>query len=313
VAKSCFLGGWARRPGLAAAAILLGHGLTAGAQELEPRRWSHLPVNANYAGAGYAYSGADIYFDPVLGLEDVELDLHTFGAKYLRTFRLMGRSARVDLVAAYQDAKWEGLLSGEPASTTRTGLADPAVRFSVNLLGGPPLQGKEFLEYRAAHPVETLAGAGLSVQLPLGQYYEDRLLNLGENRFTFRPEIGVVHTRRKWSAEVTGLASIYTDNNDFWNGNSREQEPLYVAHGHLVYTFRPGLWAGASAAYGYGGESTINGVAKDDRKSDVAWALSVAYPVSKAVGVKLAYLRMATQESTGADSDTFATAVSMLW
>jgi hypothetical protein len=32
------------------------------AQDLEPRRWSHMPVGTDYAGLGYAYSEGNIAF-----------------------------------------------------------------------------------------------------------------------------------------------------------------------------------------------------------------------------------------------------------
>lgn len=311
--KKCRSGVRPRLPGIAVAALLLGYGLTAGAQELEPRRWSHLPEKFNFVGVAYAVTQADISIDPVLELVDVELDLRTTGAKYIRTFGLLGNSARVDITVPYQDAYWEGVLSGKPASTSRSGLADPTVRFSMNFLGSPSLQGEEFAKYRAAHPIETLAGAGLSVQLPLGQYYADRLLNLGENRFTFRPEIGLVHNHHQWSAEVNGSVGISTANDDFLNGNRREQDPFYGLQGHLVYTFPPGLWASIGIGYGYGGESRVNDVAKNDRKGFLAWGLSLGYPLSRYLGVKAAYLNTRSQESTGFDSDTIAASLSVQW
>ncbi|MBK7519074.1 MAG: transporter [Gammaproteobacteria bacterium] len=50
--------------------------------------------------------------------------------------------------------------------------------------------------WRAAHPVGTSAGIALDVQLPLGRYDEDKLINLGQNRYVFRPQLGVLqHTR----------------------------------------------------------------------------------------------------------------------
>jgi hypothetical protein len=303
----------ARQLGLAAAAVIFGHGLIASAQELEPRRWSHLPINVNFAGAGYAFTVADIYFDPLLQLQDVELDLHTVAAKYIRTAELFGRAVRADFTVPYQQAEWNGLVQGVSTNTSRSGFADPVVRLSLNLVGGPPLDGMEFAKYRAAHPVETIVGVGLAVQLPLGEYYEDKLLNLGENRFTIRPELGVLHTHRKWSFEVTGTVGFFTDNDEFWNGNEREQDPLYGLQGHVVYTFRPGLWLGASTGYRYGGRSQINGVAKDDRKSELAWALSVGYPINKSMGLKLLYLNTQTLEDTGLDSDSIAVAFSVLW
>lgn len=301
------------RPFWAVAALLLGHALLGRAQELEPRRWSHLPINANFAGAGYAFTTADIYFDPVLQLQDVELEVDTVAVKYIRTAELLGRSVRVDFTLPYQQAEWNGLLQGVSTNTSRSGFADPVIRCTMNLLGGPPLAGAEFAKYRAAHPIETIVGAGLAVQLPLGEYYEDRLLNLGENRFTIRPELGVLHTRGKWSYELTGTINFSTDNDEFWNGNLREQDPLYGMQGHIVYTLRPGLWLAASTGYRYGGESSINGVAKDDRKGEVAWAVGLGCPINRSVGLKLAYLNTRTRESTGFDSDTVALAVSVLW
>ena len=43
-------------------------------QELEPRRWSHLPSGINFIGLGTAYTFGDIHFNPVLRIEDAEVD-----------------------------------------------------------------------------------------------------------------------------------------------------------------------------------------------------------------------------------------------
>ena len=267
----------------------------------------------NYAGAGYAYTRADIVFDPVLELQDVELDLHTVAAKVIRTFALLDRPARIELGVPWQDATWAGLLQGEPASTSRTGLADPTIRFAVNLLGAPPLSLKEFAAHRAEHSQETTVGAALAVQAPLGQYYEDKLLNLGENRFVIRPSLGVERRQGKWLMELTGYVSFYTDNDEFWKGNDLEQAPLYAGQGIVSYTFKPGLWIGSGIGYGVGGKSTLNGIPKDDLKENLFLGLAAAAPINRATGVKVAYLHKQTRESTGADADTLALALSMLW
>ena len=236
------------------------------AQELEPRRWSHLPTGTNFAGGGYAYTKGDISFDPVLRIENVEMEMHTWAVKYIRTFKLFQKSARIDFTQAYQEGRWTGLVDGVPSSIKRSGLSDSVLRFAINLYGAPPLEGKEFAAYRAKVDVETIFGTALVVQLPTGDYMDDKLINLGTNRFTFRPQLGVVHNRGKWSMELTGEVYLYTDNNDFFNGNKLEQDPYYTIQTHLVYNFRPGLWTAASAGYGYGGKSTVSGVEKNDRK-----------------------------------------------
>ncbi len=283
------------------------------AEELEPRRWTHLPINTTFAGAAYAYTDADIGFSPVLKIEDAQMEMHTWAAKFIRTFSLFEKTARIGLLQAHQKGRWSGLLDGAPKTVHRDGWTDTVLRFAVNLYGAPPLQGKEYAAYRASKKVETIVGAGFSVQLPTGEYMDDKLINLGTNRFTFRPQLGLVHTRGKWSMEATGMIVLYSDNDEFFNESKLEQDPLYAIHGHLIYTFRPGVWAGASAGYNYGGRSTVDEVKKNDRKQNLAWALSFGLPINRHLGVKVAYIGTRTQESTGMDSDTFALGFSAFW
>jgi hypothetical protein len=293
--------------------LVLGPTFLCVAQELEPRRWSHLPTGKNFIGGGYAYTEADIFLDPVLRIEDGEMEMHTWALKYIRTFELLQKSARIGFTQAYQEGRYTGLLDGVPTSIKRSGLADSVLRFAINLYGAPSLEGKEFAAYRAEANVETIVGTALVVQLPTGDYMEDKLINLGTNRFTFRPQLGVVHNRGKWSLELTGAAWLYTDNNDFFNGNKLEQDPYYTIQTHLIYTFRPGFWTAASAGYGYGGESTVNSVEKNDRRENLAWALSFGFPITRQLGVKVVYLATRSQESIGQDTDSISAGFSIFW
>lgn len=283
------------------------------AQDIEPRRWSHLPIGANFAGLGYAYTRGDIYLDPELKIENATFDLQTYAVKYIRSFELLGKSARVDLTQPYQIGHWKGLLNGATASVDREGLADTSVRFAVNLLGAPPLAGKEFAKYRAQADRETIVGAGLVVQLPTGKYYDDKLINIGGNRFTFRPQLGAVHNWGKWSAELTTAGVFFTDNNDFFKGKQLQQDPIYTADANLVYTFRPGLWAATSFGYAGGGTTTVNGVSSDNNQSNIGWGFSIGVPLSHAVGMKFGYVGTRTEVGTGMDTDTFVCAISVMW
>lgn len=287
--------------------------IPATALDLEPRQWSHLPVGINFGGVGYAYTKADISFDPVLELKNVDMELHTWAAKYIRTFELFGKSARVDLTQGYQRAEWQGLLDGVSATVSREGLSDSFVRVAINLYGSPPLRPREYAAYQAGHDSTTIVGVGLAVRLPTGNYLDDKLLNLGENRYAVRPQLGLSHQRGKWSAELSAQVAFYTDNDDFFGGNKLEQDPLYIVYGDVSYTFSPGLWLAASAGYDYGGETRINGVDKEDRKQNIGWRVSGAYPLSSVLGLSVSYTNARTLENTGADSDTFAASLSYMW
>jgi len=47
----------------------------------------------------------------------------------------------------------------------------------------------------------------MQVSLPVEQYFPDRLINLGSNRFTFRPQVGISHLIENWILEVEGYAN----------------------------------------------------------------------------------------------------------
>ena len=283
------------------------------AQDIEPRRWSHLPLGSNFGGLAYAYTEGAIFFNPVQRIEDGEFELNTAAFKYIHAFELLEKSARIDLVQMYQSGSWSGLVNGVPAAIERDGWADTALRLAVNLYGAPPLEGQEFIEHRKAAHSETIVGAGLVVTLPTGEYFEDKLINLGANRYSFTPQFGVVHTRGKWSMEISSSVSFFTDNDQFFNGKKHEEDPLLIGQGHLIYTFMPGLWLGASAGYGYGGESAIDQVSANDRKGNLGFGLSAGIPVSRNFGFKIAYIGIRTQEDTGSDNDTFTIGCSLQW
>lgn len=301
------------RPGLLTLLLLLFSASLAQAQELEPRRWAHLPTGTNVLGAGYAYTDGDLSFDPVLRIEDAKVELHSVGLKYIRTFDLLGRSARVDITNAYQDGTWKGTLDGAAARVDRSGWADPSIRLAVNLYGAPPLKGPEFASYRAAIENETIVGMGLVVQVPLGQYFDAKLINLGTNRFTIRPQLGVIHNRGKWGFELTGSTWFFTDNDDFFGGRTLELDPLFAVQGHVVYHFSPALWVAGSLGYGIGQESTVDGDEKNDRKENLVLSVGGGYSITRNLGVKVSYLGTRALADVGIDFDSVVCAASFFF
>ena len=297
------------RVGAALAGILFA-GLCA-AQDIEPRRWTPLPVGMNVLGAGIVYTEGDIAFDPVLELEDVTVEQTMAVVTYQHAFGLLGKSARIDVRLPYKDAQWEGLQRGVPGTADRRGPGDPRLRLSVNFIGAPALKGKAYQTFRASHPVNTVAGAAISVTLPYGDYNNERLLNIGENRLVFRPQLGVVHTRGHWSYELTGSVFLFGDNDKFYFDSTREQDPLYALQAHLVYTSPRHWWVSLGAAHARGGESTINGVNKDDKRRDRLFGISAGIPVGSSAGLKLAYVGSRTSEDVGKDTDNIALAYSI--
>ncbi len=163
-------------------------------------------------------------------------------------------------------------------SVNRSGLADPQVRFAVNLIGGPALRPLEF----SRHKPETTLGASLTVSAPFGQYDPSRLINLGTNRWAFKPELGISQPVEKWAFEFYAGVWLFTDNNDFFGGQVKRQDPLASYQVHVVYTVRPRLWAAFDFTYYSGGATTVNGQSKNDRQDNTRGGVTLSVPMTLA-------------------------------
>ena len=290
---------------VAAFSLLVVAAVAAG-DDVEPRRWTPFPIGTTVLGVGVIRGQGDVAFDPVLKVEDATVKVTTTVVSLLRAFDLAGRTARVELRLPRQHAHWEGLLDGEPRTVERRGLADPSIRLAVDLLGAPALSAEEFSAYRAAHRVNTVVGAAISLSLPFGEYLDDKRLNLGQNRFAIQPQLGVVHTRGPWSYELTGSVAFFTDNYEFLVNQTRAQDPVLLLQAHTVYTAPRGWWVSLGAAYDWGGRSAVEGVVKDDYREDLLYGISAGLPLNRRLSVQVAYVANRTQTGVGSDTDNLA-------
>jgi hypothetical protein len=262
----------------------------------------------NFLGLSYLRSTGGAGVDPSLPLENVSAEVDTVSLGYARTFGLLGRSASIGFVLPYSRADVSGDLREQQRAVTRSGLADPRLRLAINLFGGPAVNREEF----AALTPSTTLGTSLTIVAPFGRYDSDRLINLGSNRWAFKPEIGVYQPLGPWSLELYGGAWFYADNDDFLGRFRREQEPIATLQAHVSYTFRPGLWLAADATYYAGGRTTINGVQRDDRQENTRVGLTFSLPIAKGHSLKLKWSEGVT-ERIGTNFTTFGATWQYTW
>jgi hypothetical protein len=151
-------------------------------------------------------------------------------------------------------------------------------------------------------------GASLQVNLPLGQYDPDKLVNLGTNRFTFKSEIGISKTVKQLILELALAGQFYTDNNNYYNGQTMSQDPIGSVQGHVNYNFRGGIWAALDGTFYWGGRTTINGVEANNLQENSRFGLTMAVPFGIHHSIKL-NLSTGTSTRTGTDFD----AVTLAW
>jgi hypothetical protein len=295
---------------LAAAAGLLCPGAVA-AQELEPRSYSPSPVGANFAVAGYGHSWGSLLFDPAVPITDARASIHGTVLGYGRTFAIGGAQALATVVWPYAWGEFSGKVFGTDSSTTRSGGADLKAKLSVNLVGSPAMSPAEF----ARTPGHRLvAGASVTVSAPTGQYFPGKLLNIGTNRWAFKPELGVSYrVRPRWTAEGYVGAWFFTGNESFYPGSARRtQDPLTSVQAHLSYTIAPRSWAALDGTWYGGGSSSTNGGPASTRLSNHRLGAVLAVGVTPRQSLKLGY-SFGAATRVGDDFGTLAAAWQVLW
>jgi hypothetical protein len=278
------------------------------AQELEPRAYAPAPVGGNIFLATYARTEGSVVFDPSVPLTDVDARLNASGVGYLRTFGLLGRSASVGVAFPYVWGDVQGNVGEEFRSVTRSGLGDPRVRLVVNLLGGPALTPQEFVQRKPG----TTLGASVVVVVPSGQYDPAKLVNIGTNRWAFKPELGVSKPMGRFTAELYAAVWLFTDNPDFFGGQHREQQPMGGLQGHVSYTFKPRLWLAANATFYTGGRTSLDGVTKADLQRNTRLGATLSLPVAKRQSIKVAWASGLITR-IGGDFDTLSAAWQVRW
>lgn len=277
-------------------------------QELEPRAYSNAPIGTHFAIAMYTRLSGPVLPDPSLPISDVNAKVNVYGAGYARFFGLLGRTANFTIVVPYMEADLTGQVFDAPTEVHRGGIGDVRLRGAINLFGHPALTPQEFV----GRPSILSGGASLSVVAPTGQYVPTRFVNIGTNRWAFKPDAGISYPFGNWFTEAAVGVWLFTDNDEFQETHRRSQEPLQVYQLHAGYNFRPGLWLAVDYGYYVGGRTAVDGVDKDDAQRNTRVGLALSLPISRGWSGKLAWSK-GTVVRVGGDYSIGSIAVQYRW
>ena len=232
----------------------------ASAQELEPRAYSTFRSGSTSWSPASATSKAGSR--PIRrGRSRTPSFVRGPVLAYSRALDVAGKSAKVEVVVPYGVLSGSADVAGQPRDREVSGFWDPRLRFSVNFFGAPALAVQEFASYRqnwivgdepaarrAARPVRHRA-RGQPGHSPLVDQAGDRGLESG----------------RPVDLRARGGCTFYTDNDEYLENQTREQEPIYSVQAHVVHNFASRIWVGVNGTYYEGGEAKIDGVRRDGR------------------------------------------------
>lgn len=278
------------------------------AAEIEPRAFSNSPVGINFLIAGYVYSEGGLSTVASSPIEDAQLEMDTEVFAYARTLDVWGKSGKFDVILPYSHLSGTAKHAGQQVERNISGLNDPLFRFSYNFYGAPAMSLQEFSYYQQ----DLIIGGSIQISPPWGQYDPDRLVNLGSNRWFVKPVLGVSKEFGPLTLELSTGAFLFTDNDEYFKGNTLEQDPLYTSQLHVTYNFGKGVWIAISGTYDYGGRTTLNGVENDDQQSNSRFGATLALPIDKNNSIKF-YASNGVVTRIGNDYDLIGFAWQCRW
>jgi hypothetical protein len=280
------------------------------AQDLEPRAYSASPVGTNFVVLAFGRSTGEVLFDPTIPITDVSATLNVPAAGYGRSFGIFGRQALATVALPYVLGSIEGNVGEQRREITRSGLADLRARISLNLYGSPAMSPHEFAKRARRSPI---VGTSLSFTAPTGQYDHAKLINIGTNRWSFKPEIGFSYPVKGFYLDAYVGAWFFKENDAFFPGSVRRtQSSLTTTQAHVSYTIRRGLWLAADWTWYGGGEVSADGGPKGARRNNTRLGATFSVPLGKSQAVKFAYSHGVTAR-TGQDFKTVSAAWQFLW
>jgi hypothetical protein len=252
-------------------------GRPACAQFTDPRNYQNAPVGVNQVQLAYGYARSNSSVDTAIVITGATLNLNQGSMSYTRYFPMLHRMAW--LSPGIPIAGLDGSIAATKIAGTITGTGDSSYQAAMLLTGGPALGIADFGTYE---PKATV-GVSLSFTAPTGSYRSDRLLNLGANRWSFKPEIGISYpfgAQQKWALDGYANSYFYTKNSAYRGAQTLQQQPLPGFEGHISYSFFESLMVSLDTRYSFGGDTSINSMGQNSPQknfilgSEVLWSLN---------------------------------------
>jgi hypothetical protein len=139
------------------------------------------------------------------------------------------------------------------------------------------------------------------------------LINVGQNRYTLRPQLGVLYLRNQWSCELTGSVFLFTENSEFLEDSKLDQEPVWAIQGHVSRNIGARAWASVGLAYARGGKVEIDRERIDYKVDNILWNAALSYRLNPTQSVSVGWQQGRTQVNVGTSSDSWLVSWVKAW
>ncbi len=257
------------------------------AQDLDPRAYVRVPLKTTTLITGFGYSYGGVVLDPSVPIKDIKADVQSASVGVAHSFNFFGLTSTALVALPYSWAQVAGKVQEQDQRVTRAGFGDMRLRYSVLLLGGKAATLSEMREDRTRR---TILGTSINITAPTGEFINGKLINLGTNRWSFRPELALSQPiGKRWTADAYAGLWLFTNNAIFFPGNVlRKQDPMGSFQAHISYNVKPNLWVAFNSTFYAGGASLLDDTYNDDRQSNIRLGITAVIPTGKVSSLKFA-------------------------
>ncbi len=255
------------------------------AQELEPRAYVATPIGTTFLVLSDTQASGSAVFDATSPFSNVHASFYEAAVSVGQVFSLAGRQSSLLVAVPYARGDVTGDVGGNQERVDRSGLADADLRFSMLLWGGPALKPAAF----ASKEEQAIVGISVTAVAPTGQYDSTKLINISANRWAVKPEIALSVPVGRWLWDLYEGVWFFTDNDNFYGGHRRAEDPIAATQAHVSYTVQPRLWVAFDATYYTGGAVTVNGAPSTGSLSNVRVGVTASVPLARTQSLKFSY------------------------
>jgi hypothetical protein len=267
------------------------------AQFTDAHNYDNTPVGTNQVELNYAFVRGNAAVDPALVISGARLNLNQSTIDYTRYFGLFRHLMWAE--AAVPVAHLSGSITSVPIAGSIAGAGDSAYAVAMLLKGGPALSVTQFDDYTST----TAVGVSLTVTAPTGRYAADKILNLGSDRWSFKPELALSHPfgpDKKWQLDTYANVYFYTDNTAYRGREILRQEPLVGLEGHISYVFSPSVWLAADTRFAFRGTTFVDGVDQDNAQQNLLLGSEMNVSISSRHSILFEVAKAAIHENSPA-------------
>jgi hypothetical protein len=243
-------------------------GATSASAQVPPRfYWKNLIGSRAVPVIGMSLSGNANPVDPAhTVIPNANFDAEVAVAGYGQTFTLFGRAAMAAVLVPMGRLEGEASLFGQTFREDASGFGDPLFEINVNLIGPKPIRNiPDIVRYEPGFSLDVI----VDLAVPIGEYDNDQLLNLGQNKWYGRIGFPIVWQLGPWvpgrrtTLEFLPSLWVFGDNDDFI-GRTLSTDPMFQLEGHLTRDLAEDLWVSFDLAWLTGGKASVNGFEGED-------------------------------------------------